>query len=82
MGVQFLIRHEKETANPKLNASKRFNQIQTLSSPPEKKAQAGTSEQRQMLARSQVKFISSCRPKRMPSSKYLWKKKGGGGTEE
>lgn len=37
LGAHFLIRCEKETANPKLNARKRFNQIQMLTSPPERK---------------------------------------------
>lgn len=46
MGAQFLIRYERETANPKLNVRKRLNQIQMLTSQPERKAQAGTSEQK------------------------------------
>lgn len=46
LGAQFLIRCGKETSNPKLNARKTFNQIRMLTSPPERKVQAGTSEQK------------------------------------
>lgn len=49
--------------NFKINARKRSKRIQMRSSSPEKKAQAGTSEQK-ALARSWEKVISSCGPEK------------------